>query len=432
QEVNLRCLLLSSKEGVPLGEVLRDYRVLASKQLDLQGRGTLLEYLSGLPHVVRLSRDPMSSGGYRCFGVVTESSRAIVELINKQKSNKKRKRNRGAGSAPVSRRPPPQKAKVSQNAPPPPQPAARQSLPIPSQQQQKQPKPLMRPSQKTKLSQNPPPPPRPAAARESLQTLPPYIYTRNPSQQQQQQQQPNLLMPPSPPPQTPGFIETSFINLSALRSGQQFTARYRLLNSDEAAAEDLVAIETIPIVELRRSIESTLDEAGQLLNRLTAEPALHCRVRCQADVILSDEIYLVEADGCLARCSLLDVDYSAELGDIVLMDWPFNSSSSSCQRIQLDQLIRLPPVCRLILHLSRRQANEDLIKQMARELGFIRLRLANLPPACGFVRCQRRSVSRVLTGGCSSDDGWLPARNFRLLTKGSETAGLLPLVELVN
>ncbi|PAA82620.1 hypothetical protein BOX15_Mlig016662g2 [Macrostomum lignano] len=88
QKINLRCVLISSKEGVPIRQLMRDYRQLVSADLDLQGYPNLTAYLRSIPEIVRLSNE---NGEVVCHGVASERSSHIEALISKQRSKKKKR-----------------------------------------------------------------------------------------------------------------------------------------------------------------------------------------------------------------------------------------------------------------------------------------------------------------------------------------------------
>ncbi|CAL8333172.1 unnamed protein product [Lota lota] len=84
----LRSVLLSSKEGVPIGRLQTDYRSLCGEQIPHRRLGYpgLEDFLRSIPSVVRLEH---RMGEMRCFAAVCKETRHISEMVARQRTSKK-------------------------------------------------------------------------------------------------------------------------------------------------------------------------------------------------------------------------------------------------------------------------------------------------------------------------------------------------------
>ncbi|TNN64371.1 Tudor domain-containing protein 7A [Liparis tanakae] len=84
----LRSVLQSSKAGVSISHLQRDYRSLCGESIPLQALGfsSLEDYLKSIPSVVRMQ---YHMGEIKCFAGVCKETANIAELVANQKSSKK-------------------------------------------------------------------------------------------------------------------------------------------------------------------------------------------------------------------------------------------------------------------------------------------------------------------------------------------------------
>ncbi|KAG8436789.1 hypothetical protein GDO86_007753 [Hymenochirus boettgeri] len=88
-------LLIASKHGVSIQELEQDYRMLTGSQLPLRALGykSTMELLLEMPSVVQISNQ--MDGTVKIFGVVSEDTKGIADLVSRQKDRPKvRVRNR--------------------------------------------------------------------------------------------------------------------------------------------------------------------------------------------------------------------------------------------------------------------------------------------------------------------------------------------------